>query len=161
MAELLVVLTVATILAMIAAPSFSSFINNTRLSSTVSQLTGDLNRARGEAIKRNKRVLTCVRNAAGTDCGTGTDWQNGWLVCYDGDQDGSCDATSATDPNPIVVHQAIDARITLTGGANLIRFNPNSTQGAGGAATLTLAGSWAGAQTSTVSVAVTGNISRQ
>lgn len=159
--ELLVVMVIGAILAALSAPSFNSFINNTRMTSAMSRLTGDLNRARNEAIKRNMRVLVCVRNAAGTDCGAGTDWRNGWLVCYDGDQDGSCDAATASDPNPLAIQQALKENMALTASANLIRFNPSGTQGAGGAATLTLAGTWAGAQPSVASIAVTGNISRQ
>lgn len=159
--ELMVVLVIGAILAALAAPSFNSFVNNTRMSSAMTQITGDLNFARSEAIKRNMRVLMCVRNAAGTDCGAGTDWRNGWLVCYDGDQDGSCDATTVSNPNPLVVRQALNASMALAANANLVRFNPSGTQGAGGMATLTLTGSWSGAQPSIASIAVTGNITRQ
>lgn len=157
--ELMVVVTIAAILAGIAAPSFSNLINSTRMASTMSQLTSDLNRARSEAIKRNRRVLVCVR---GTDtaCGAGTNWQNGWLVCYDENQDGACDATSAANPNPIVVHQTLNANLTLTALAASLYFNPSGTQGAGGATTLTLAGSWAGAVAKVATIAATGNISK-
>jgi type IV fimbrial biogenesis protein FimT len=160
MIELMVVITIVALLAGMAAPSLVDLINSTRLSSTMSQLTNDLNRARSEAVKRNRRVLVCVRSTD-TTCGAVTNWQNGWLVCYDEDQDGTCDATSATNPNPIAVHQAINARLTLTGSAATIRFNPTGTQGAGGAATLTLAGTWTGAVSSVATIAATGNISRQ
>lgn len=160
MVELMIVIAIAAILASIAAPSFSDFIDNTRLTSTMSQLTADLNRARSEAIKRNQRVLLCIRNSTGTDCATtGTDWQNGWLVCYDTNSDNLCDATSSTDPNPIAVHQALPSTLTLTG-QNVIRFNPNGTQGSGGTATLTLDGTWPDAQAKTANIAVTGNISK-
>lgn len=159
MIELLIVLTIAAILAAIAAPSFTSLINSTRQNSAMSQLVADLNRARGEAIKRNVRVLICIRNSSGTDCGTGTDWQNGWLICHDEDQDNACDTTSATNPNPIAVHQALTSQLTLTG-PNVIRFNASGTQGAGGAATLTLNGTWTNAQAKVASIAATGNISR-
>lgn len=157
--ELLVVLTIAGVLAAVAAPSFSSLINSMRQTSTMTQLTGDLNRARGEAIKRNQRVLLCVRDSD-TACGAGTNWQNGWLVCYDENQDGACDASTATNPNPIVVHPALHSTLTLTGNAAFVRFNPSGTQGTGAAATLALAGTWSGAITSTASVAATGNISK-
>lgn len=160
MIELMIVIVIASILAAVAAPSFSRFINDTRQTSTMSQLTGDLNRARSEAIKRNARVLVCVRNAAGADCGSSTDWRNGWLVCSDANEDGSCDATTAANPNPIVVHQALNAHLTLTGSAASITFNPNGTQGAGGAATLTLGGDWSGVQAKVASIAATGYISR-
>lgn len=160
MVELIVVLTIAAILAILATPSFTSFMNSTRQSSAMTQLVSDLNRARSEAIKRNTRVLICVRNTAGTDCGTGTNWQNGWLVCSDPDLDNLCDPATATDPNPIAVHTTLHARLTLTGSANVIRFNPSGTQGTGGAATLTLNGTWTGAQSNVASIAATGNISR-
>jgi type IV fimbrial biogenesis protein FimT len=162
MVELMIVVTIAAILASIAVPSFSDLINNTRMSSTMSQLTSDLNRARSEAIKRNRRVLVCVRST-NTACNIITDWQNGWLVCYDEDQDGACDATSATNPNPIVVHQALNASLTLTGSSALIRFNPNGTQGLVGAAvveTLTLAFNPPSATNSIATIALTGNISK-
>lgn len=159
MVELMIVVAIAGILAAVAAPSFSSLINSMRQTSVMTQITGDLNRARGEAIKRNRRMLMCVRGND-TTCGAGTDWRNGWLVCYDEDQDGACDATSATNPNPIVVRPAINSSLTLTGSAAFIRFNPSGTQGAGGVATLQLGGTWSGASTITASVAATGNISK-
>jgi len=157
MIELLIVLVIAGILAGLAAPSFSRFINDTRQTSAMTQLTGDLNRARSEAIKRNQRMLVCARDD-NTSCGT--DWNNGWLVCYDADNDDDCDVGDSTNPNPIGIHQALNANLTLTGSADFIRFNPNGTQGAGGAATLTLAGNWDGAQDKIASIAATGNISR-
>jgi prepilin-type N-terminal cleavage/methylation domain-containing protein len=162
MIELLFVVTIAGILAMVAAPSFAEFINNTRQNSAFSQLTSDLNRARNEAIKRNSWVVICARDSTGTDCSTtGTNWQNGWLVCYDKDKDGSCDTDAlASNPNPIVIRQALNANLTLIGSAILVRFNPNGTQGTGGAATLTLGGSWAGAQSKVANIAATGNIFR-
>ncbi|MFA6970205.1 MAG: GspH/FimT family pseudopilin [Gallionella sp.] len=160
--ELMVVVAVAAIMALVAAPSFTGLINTTKQSSAASQLVADLNRARSESIKRNSRVLLCVRNTAGTNCGTGTNWQNGWMICQDSTNDNTnnCDASTTSNPSPIVTHQALDSRLTLTGSANLIQFNPNGTQGAAGAATLTLNGTWTGATAKTVSIAATGYISK-
>ncbi|MDO9011141.1 MAG: GspH/FimT family pseudopilin [Gallionella sp.] len=158
--ELMVVVAIAAILATIAAPSFTGLINDTKQSSLASQLVSDLNRARSEAIKRNARVVFCVRNSAGTDCGTGANWQNGWLICYGST---ACDTTVPTDgsaANPLGVRQALDSGLTLTGSTNLIRFNPNGTQGSAGSATLTLNGTWSAATARTISVAATGYISK-
>ena len=157
--ELMVVVSIAAILAAIAVPSFSDLINNTTQSSTMTQLVSDLNRARSEAIKRNQRVLVCAR---ATNAACGTDWHNGWLVCYDPDGSGVCDTppVDGSNPNPIVIHQAISAKLTLAGTSSLVRFNPNGTQGAGGAATLTLRGTWTGATAKVVSIAATGYISK-
>lgn len=156
--ELMVVVAIAGILAAMAAPSFSDFINRTRQTSTISQLTGDLNRARSEAIKRNSRILVCVR-ATDVACGAGTDWQNGWLVCYDATQDGVCDNATAANPNPIIVHPRIHPALTLNG-ISPIRFNPSGTQGAAAVTTLTLGGTWPGAVNNVISIAATGHISR-
>ncbi|MBI5436347.1 MAG: GspH/FimT family pseudopilin [Nitrosomonadales bacterium] len=158
--ELMIVVVIAGILAAVATPSFFSLINSTRLTSAMTQLTSDLNRARSEAIKRNRRMLVCVR---GTDtaCGTGINWQNGWLVCYDEDQNGACDTApgDGSNPNPITVRPAINARLTLTSSAAPIYFSPNGTQGTA-AATLTLNGTWPGATAITANIAATGNISK-
>lgn len=157
MVELIIVVAIAAILATVAAPSFSDFINNTRLTSMMTQLTGDLNRARSEAIKRNSWMLVCARS---TNTACGTNWGNGWLVCQDSEPDDTCDAGTTANPNPIAVHQALNSNLTLAGSAAFVRFNPSGTQGTGGAATLTLTGTWSGAQTKTTSVAATGHISR-
>ena len=157
MIELMIVVAIAASMAAIAAPSFSDFINNTRLTSTMTQLTGDLNRARSEAIKRNSWVLVCARS---TNTACGANWANGWLVCQDSEPNGACDAGTAANPNPITVHQPLNANLTLAGSAASVRFNPSGTQGTVGAATLTLNGTWVGAQAKVASIAATGNISR-
>lgn len=171
--ELLVVIAIVAILVVVGAPSFSTFMNNSRLSATSSQLLNELNLARSEAIKRNMRVLVCVRNAAGTDCGSGTNWAAGWLVCYDnetdstgnGIADGKCDVApvDGSNPNPMVLQPALASSITLTGSASTIRFNPNGSQGTspGGTAATLLVGLTSATSTRTVTVAVTGNISKQ
>ena len=150
MIELMIVITIAAILAALAAPSFNDFIDNTRLTSTMTQLTGDLNRAHSEAIKRNSWVLVCARS---TNTACGTDWRNGWLVCHDSEPNNACDTGTAANPNPITVHQAINANFTLTGSADFIRFNPNGT---GGPDTLNLV---SGAKSRTANIVATGNIS--
>lgn len=151
--ELLVAIAVAAILAAMAIPSFNDFIVSTRVTSTMSQFTSDVNRARSEAIKRNARVLLCVRNTAGTDCGTSTNWQNGWLVCYDLDENGACDLSTTANPNPIAVRQSIIPTLTLTGSAATLVFNPNGT---GGPGTLQVV---SGTKSRTANIAATGNFS--
>lgn len=156
--ELMIVIVIAAILVTLAGPSFSDFLNNTRQNSAQSQLLADLNRARSEAIKRNARILVCSANAAGTGCANTTGWSGGWLVCRDVDADGACDATSATDPNPIVLRGALNSSLSLTSTANIVRFNSIGTAGA--EVTLSLAGDWEGAQTKTLVVKVTGSLVR-
>lgn len=163
MIELLIVIAIGAILAAIAVPSMRDVLRTTRQNSALGLVVSDLNQARGEAIKRNTRVLVCVRNAAGTGCDAlaGTNWQAGWVVCTGTDASGNgvCDASTAANPNPVVVRPPLDASMTLTGSAAFIRFNANSSQGAGGAAaTLTLSGT--GTPIRVVSIAATGNITK-
>ncbi len=163
MVELMIVVFIAGILAAVAAPSFSDLINSTRQTSTMSLITGDLNRARGEAIKRNRRVLMCVR-ATDTTCGTGTNWANGWLICHDDGELGACDtAGTSTDPqNPtvIAVRPPVSSSSTITASGPVVQFNPNGTQGTGTTFQIAIGGTWAGATTSTVYIASPGNITK-
>lgn len=153
MVELLIVLVVMGILSAIALPAFTDFTNSARRSSAISLLVGDLNQARAEAIKRNRRALVCVRNTAGTACGTGTNWQNGWLVCADEDSDNDCATADIIKTQP-----ALDSRLTLTGTAAVIRFNASGSAVTG---TLTLNGTWTGATQRVITIAATGRISQQ
>lgn len=158
--ELLVVISITAIVAAIALPSMRGTLNDFRQKSAQSLLMSDLNQARAEAIKRNVRVLVCGRNAAGTGCANSTNWQAGWVACMDADSDNVCDTSTASSPNPFIVRPALDAALTLTGTASVLRFNANSSQGSGGAAaTLTLGGTWSGAVARVITVAATGNIS--
>lgn len=166
--ELLIVVGIAAILAAIAVPTLRDTFNDFRQRSALAQLASDLNQARGEAIKRNSRVLVCVRNTAGTDCSASTNWLTGWVACIDANSDNACDASSATNPNPFIVRPALDASLTLTAldasaaAFSTIRFNANSSQGAGNSsATLTLGGTWSDAVNHTITVAGTGHISKQ
>lgn len=168
MIELLIVVGIAAILAAIAVPTLRDTLNDFRQKSALALLSSDLNQARGEAIKRNTRVLVCVRDSAGTGCGASTNWLTGWVACIDANSDNACDAGSATNPNPFIVRPALDASLTLTAvdasaaALSTVRFNANSSQGAGNsAATLTLGGTWSGAVNHTITVAGTGHIAKQ
>lgn len=155
--ELLVCLSIVGIFAALAVPALGEFVNEQRLGSTMTQLVNDLNFARVEAIKRNARVLVCARPAASASCSNQPDWQNGWVVCYDADGDDRCDASAATDPNPIKLVAPLHARLRLAGNTGLVRFSPVGTSN--GAATLTLSGDWAQTSTRTGMVAATGAVS--
>lgn len=157
--ELMIVVTIGAVLLAIGAPNLTEFLRESRLGATMSELTSDMQAARGEAIKRNARVLVCAREANADVCTAGANWSNGWLVCYDVNNDGNCDAGSAADPNPFRVRRALDS-ITLTGPATAVRFNPSGTQGGTGVATVTfvMTGTWADSSTRTGTVAPTGFI---
>ena len=172
--ELLVVISVLSILTAIALPSFGALSNSVRMASVSAQLLSDLNLARSESINRNSRMLVCVRNTAGTGCAAGTNWQAGWLVCYDngttgnpnnGVADGECDAPpgDGSRPNPIILRSAVSSNLTLVSSVAAIRFNPNGTQGVRGVLTTAsvVVGLNPAGATRTVTVTPSGHVSKQ
>jgi type IV fimbrial biogenesis protein FimT len=78
--ELLMTIAIAAIVAMLAIPSFRYVTNSNRIAAEVNGLLGDLQFARGEAIKEGQPVTVCM-SKGGTTCDTtGAAWQSGWIV---------------------------------------------------------------------------------
>ena len=73
--EVLIVITIAGVLAAAAAPSFRGFIASQRVKSASFDLIAALTQTRSEAIKRNANVsMTAVGGA----------WNNGWTIASGG-----------------------------------------------------------------------------
>jgi type IV fimbrial biogenesis protein FimT len=82
--ELLVVITIASILLGIGAASYKGVTTSARISSEINGLAGDMQYARSEARKQGQNVVVCVANPAGSDCAANdTHWQDGWIVFVD------------------------------------------------------------------------------
>lgn len=156
--EAMVTLAVAAVLASVAIPSFVSLAQRFRLNSVSSSLGASLQWARSEAIKANVDVIVCASNAAGSNCTSSTNWGvNGWLICYDANADGSCDASTTQLINPVQFYGSVDRSTTVTGPAAGVRFTPSGEQSVGATtATLTATGTWSGAPTLTTTVAPSG-----
>ncbi|WP_051310881.1 GspH/FimT family pseudopilin [Zooshikella ganghwensis] len=81
--ELMVTVAVISILATIAVPSLTSFINQNRVNSSRDVLISTINMARSEAVNRNKNVVMCGLNAASNGCSGSLSFNNGVLVFVD------------------------------------------------------------------------------
>jgi type IV fimbrial biogenesis protein FimT len=79
--ELMLGITVLSILLGIGVPSFTQMIRNNRLVEQTNTTLTALNYARSEALKRGFRVSVCP--GSGTACSGGTDWNAGILVFTD------------------------------------------------------------------------------
>lgn len=78
--ELMVTLAVASILAVIALPSFRDLLRKNQVSSANNALLADLSYARSEAITRGNIVSICP-SADGSSCtASGQAYESGWLV---------------------------------------------------------------------------------
>jgi type IV fimbrial biogenesis protein FimT len=88
--ELLTVIAIVAILVVIGVPSYQYINTSYRISGEVNGLLGDLQFARAEAIKEGQTVTACVSNNQ-TACTGGTDWQDGWIVFSDVNDDQTVD----------------------------------------------------------------------
>ena len=77
MIELIFVITVLSILTMIAIPSFRDASLSSRLSSIANDLYTSVQLARSEAIKSNGTTTLCASDTPNTCSG---DWEDGWIV---------------------------------------------------------------------------------
>lgn len=152
--ELLVTLSVASIILTLAVPGFQAMIRENRMAANSSQLLTALNLARSEAIKRGLQVTLCKANAVvtppscdDTACNAGTGsgcWEKGWLLFAD--RNGNGILNDGTDPDfcaggdcTIRLYEPLPAQLTLRTGANLARWvayrSPGTGLGSGGLAT--------------------------
>jgi type IV fimbrial biogenesis protein FimT len=77
---LIMVMAVVGILLAIAAPSYRSFMQNSRLTTQANTLVYALNLARSSAIGLDKTVQVCA-SQDGATC-NGAAWNQGWIVGY-------------------------------------------------------------------------------
>ena len=108
--ELMITLLVASILVTLAAPSFSNFIKDNRLTAQANTFIASVNLARSEAIKRGTSVYITSNN--------GTNWNGGWKVWVDQDGD-----TSYDSGEELRVEPAFDGPSTLAGTQSTFTFN--------------------------------------
>ena len=73
--ELMVTLSIAAVLGMIAVPSLVTYQRNAALTSATNTLFASINAARGEAMKRSMNVTVVPAD--------GADWNSGWTVFVD------------------------------------------------------------------------------
>ena len=78
--ELMITMAIVSILAMVAAPSFKSMLENNRTLTLANQLISAFNYARSESVKRRQPVTVCARNSAGNACSNTDSFKNGWIV---------------------------------------------------------------------------------
>lgn len=80
--ELMVTISVLAVLATLAVPSFTSLINNNRLTANVNELVTSFQLARTEAVRRNQRVSVC-RTTDGATCAAAAGAWSNWITVLD------------------------------------------------------------------------------
>ncbi|HUL65847.1 MAG TPA: GspH/FimT family pseudopilin [Burkholderiaceae bacterium] len=93
--ELLVTITILSVLVSAAVPSFTYALAGYRVSGQINGWLGDLQYTRAEAIKRGQTVTICI-SSDGATCVTGSSsWQQGWMVFADANGNALVDAGEA------------------------------------------------------------------
>lgn len=80
--ELMITVAIAAVLLAVAIPNFTDALVRNRIAGAADELQSAFGLARAEALKLKLPVTICAR-ATDTTCGTGTSWNNGFLLFQD------------------------------------------------------------------------------
>lgn len=81
--ETMLVVVISIIMVAAALPSFTAFLNDSRVSSYANEFIGAMTLARTEAVTRGRLVTMCRSenaNSPAPTCSPAADWNSGWLV---------------------------------------------------------------------------------
>jgi type IV fimbrial biogenesis protein FimT len=127
--ELMITVSILSILVSVAVPNMVGMINDSRLSGQTDLLVATLASARLEAIQRRNQVIVCAASApnTATNCSSAAtaaaakaDWSKGWIVGIDADADGSIDS------NGVIQRVVANKNIQITPDTVSVKsiFNP-------------------------------------
>ncbi|EYS91267.1 pilus assembly protein FimT [Cupriavidus sp. SK-4] len=112
--ELLVTLVVLVILAGMAAPAYTSFIQRNTLATEADALASSLSLARASALSRNSWVTVAP---------VSNDWRNGWTVCLNPNRNADC-----TGQTVLVQHvpsaQGLTVAFSSTPQSGILSYSP-------------------------------------
>ena len=121
--DLIVTVTVSTVLFGLAVPVTGNLITSNRISGQVNKLTGSLALTRTEAIKRNQHVVLC-KSDNGTDCSRRGHWESGWIIYVDENNNRQRDEQEEL----ILVHEKLENNIKISysafGSRHYVAYRP-------------------------------------
>jgi type IV fimbrial biogenesis protein FimT len=140
--ELMVVVAITAILLAAAAPSFTSFFDKQRVKNAASQLYGDLQFARSEAVQRNRKVKI-------TFASTTTAWcyiihtEDDTCTCSNSNSaGGSCTTSANNNLKHVAGSDFKSISLTLPSGVSSFTFEPQrgGLDGVTGSSVITFTG---------------------
>jgi len=130
--ELMITLSIASILLLTGIPTFQQFTLKQDMSAAIASLHNDLLMGRSEAVFRNERIVACPGSPA-EGCSGASHWGAGWIVFGDSNGD-----RQRQDSETVIRHGQGFERLSIQGSAGRsdIRFFPDgSTPGSNGSIT--------------------------
>ncbi|WP_225073740.1 GspH/FimT family pseudopilin [Desulfuromonas sp. CSMB_57] len=156
--ELIVTLVILGILLTIAIPLMRPLVRSTNLTSSANSFVAALNYARSEAVTRGARVVACASSnpmANPPACSNNANWQTGWLVFLDSNENNTYQAANDT---LLRVAGPIGGDLTLAGANPAVAFT-NLGAAIAGSGNYIVCGS--GLNRWTVNVTASGRINNQ
>lgn len=101
--EMLITISIATILVMVAVPSFVAFQKNAQLSESVSNFIAAVNTARSNAMKQGFKTYLVLNDAS-------VGWSSGWMVYTDSNSNDIYE----TSEDVILRHDVINSSVAIT-----------------------------------------------
>lgn len=123
--ESIVTLGVVAFIGLTTLPALRDMLSAQRMTTAVNQYITSLTFARNEAITRGRSVLLCPGTAI-TGCQPTTDWQHGFIVFSDEDDDNRFDAS--TDILVRSVEPA-EGKLRIGGGRRFVQYQPTGLAG--------------------------------
>lgn len=123
--EMMVTIAILVVLIAAVGPSFAEALRSNRLLTQGNSLFTALVLTRSEAVKRNHAAVLC-KSSDGATCVTSGNWEQGWLIFPDKDND----VTRDSDEVVIRAYGALSGGITLRTGslyANRVIFRSDGT----------------------------------
>jgi type IV fimbrial biogenesis protein FimT len=142
--ELMITLTVVTILLATAVPYLGNFTKNNRLVTQTNDFVIAVQLARSEAVKRGINTIICPSSNQTSCSGNASDWQNGWLVFSDFNLNGSLEPGASaplceeTEDCLMRTGSGLSNNNTLTTTATMLRFLPTGMASNGGVVDFTI-----------------------
>lgn len=127
--ELLTVVTVMSILAAVALPAFAHLIRSNRIVSASNSLLSMLMLARSEAIKRHAQITLC-KSKDGASCSSSSEvaWSEGIIIFVDSNTDRELDGTETV----IRTESPFSAADTITlSSGNTLSYRANGSSSSG------------------------------
>ena len=118
--ELMVTLAIVAILASVAAPGLSNFLENGRAFRAANTVAAAARFARAEAVNMQSPVVLCGRDSTSDDCSDSSDWRSGLIVFVDSNRNGDRDA----DERILKTSSAFDTRDTVQSSLTRLVYTP-------------------------------------
>lgn len=121
--EMVLTLSIASILLAIAAPSLRDVILNARLSGNMNQLVHDMHLARTLAVS-NAEVVTVCQSPDGRQCGSTPQWEVGWIVFKDPNVNRKVDEDETIVRQHAALAPGLDVRFRAFGSSRNLSYYP-------------------------------------